>query len=93
MIQLNVPIGRYLKGEETAEFVAAQLRRDRGQHRDRRHRVQQVPRGRPIPGTEPGALDLKYGWNSNELFDGGRILSHITCEGSSSKFCIPRSMR
>lgn len=33
-------------------------------------------------------MDLKYGWNSNEFFDGGRILSHITCEGPSSKICI-----
>jgi peptide/nickel transport system substrate-binding protein len=89
VIELNVPIGRYLKGEETVEFVASQLSdvgvnteiiaTDFNTYRDA---------GR-IPGTEEGAMDLKYGWNSNEFFDGGRILSHITCEGPSSKICIP----
>jgi peptide/nickel transport system substrate-binding protein len=88
-LELNVPIGRYLKGEETVEFLAAQLdevgvkteviRTDFNQYRED---------GR-IPGTEPGAMDLKYGWNSNEFADGSRILSHITCEGPSSKICIP----
>ena len=43
-----------------------------------------------IPGTEPGAFDLKYGWNSNEWFDASRIVAHITCDGTSSKFCNPR---
>jgi peptide/nickel transport system substrate-binding protein len=88
-LELNVPIGRYLKGEESVEFVAAQLAdigvnteiiaTDFNTYRD-------VGR---IPGTEEGAMDLKYGWNSNEFFDGGRILSHITCDGPSSKICIP----
>jgi peptide/nickel transport system substrate-binding protein len=88
VIELNVPIGRYLKGEETVEFVAAQLAdigvnteiisTDFNTYRDA---------GR-IPGTEEGAMDLKYGWNSNEFLDGGRILSHVTCDGASSKICI-----
>ena len=36
-------------------------------------------------------MDLKYGWNSNEWFDGSRIVAHITCKGTSSKYCNPRS--
>ena len=44
--------------------------------------------GRIAPG-EDGALDLKYGWNSNEWFDPARIASHVTCEGRSSKYCDP----
>jgi peptide/nickel transport system substrate-binding protein len=88
-IELNVPIGRYLKGEETAEYVAAQLQEvginvvisatEFNTYREE---------GR-IPGDQPGAMDLKYGWNSNEFGDGSRILSHITCGGSSSKICDP----
>jgi peptide/nickel transport system substrate-binding protein len=89
VIQLNVPIGRYLKGEETAEFVAAQLG-EIGINIEivatEFNEYREVAR---IPGTEEGAMDLKYGWNSNEFLDGGRILSHVTCEGSSSKICIP----
>lgn len=89
-IDMNVPIGRYSKGEETAEFVAAQLakinirvnvvRMDFNKFRD-------VGR---IKGTAPGAMDLKYAWNSNEFFDGSRIIAHITCDGSSSKICNPQ---
>lgn len=88
-IELNVPIGRYLYGEETAQLVAQQLG-DVGidteivlwewnEYRDA---------GR-VKGTEEGAFDLKYGWNSNEWFDASRIASHLTCEGGSSKFCDP----
>lgn len=88
-IQLHVPIGRYSKGEETAQFVAGQLTsvgintevvtHDWSTYRDM---------GR-VKGTEPGAFDLKYGWNSNEWFDAGRIQAHVTCDGSSSKYCDP----
>ena len=86
-ITMNVPIGRYLYGEETAQIVASQLEEigltvpivewEWNEYRDA---------GR-IPGTEADALDLKYGWNSNEWFDGARTRSHVTCEGSSSKIC------
>lgn len=88
-IELHVPIGRYSKGEETAQFIAGQLTavgintevitHDWNTYRDL---------GR-VKGTEPGAFDLKYGWNSNEWFDAGRIQSHVTCDGSSSKYCDP----
>jgi len=89
VIELNVPIGRYLKGEETVEFVAAQLE-EIGVNveivQTEFATYQELGR---IPGTEEGAMDLKYGWNSNEFGDGSRILSHITCDGKSSKICIP----
>ncbi len=89
-LALHAPIGRYLKGEETSEYVAAQLGEvgirtqvelmEWNAYRDA---------GR-IAGTRPGAFDLKYGWNSNEWFDASRIVSHITCDGTSSKMCNPR---
>ena len=40
-----------------------------------------------IRGGEPGAYDLRFGWNSNEWFDGARIRSHVTCNGTFSKLC------
>ena len=43
--------------------------------------------GSRIKGDQPGAYDLRYGWNSNEWFDGARTRSHVTCDGSSSKIC------
>ena len=89
VIELNVPIGRYLKGEETAEFVAAQLGEVGVNIEIVATEFNTYREAGRIPGTEEGAMDLKYGWNSNEFFDGGRILSHITCEGPSSKICIP----
>jgi peptide/nickel transport system substrate-binding protein len=88
-ITLNVPIGRYLKGEETAEYVAAQLGEVGVKININPIEFSTFREEARIPGTEPGAMDLKYGWNSNEFGDGSRILSHITCEGSSSKICIP----
>jgi peptide/nickel transport system substrate-binding protein len=88
-LELFVPIGRYLKLEEAALVVADQLA-DIGITAN----INQVEfntfreDGR-IPGTEPGAYDLKMAWNSNEWFDASRIVSHITCEGTSSKYCDP----
>ncbi len=89
VIELNVPIGRYLKGEESVEFVAAQLQEIGVNVEIVSTEFNTYREAGRIPGTEEGAMDLKYGWNSNEFLDGGRILSHITCEGPSSKICIP----
>jgi peptide/nickel transport system substrate-binding protein len=89
-LTLHAPIGRYLKAEETVEYVGAQLDQvgvrtkvdlmEWNAYRDA---------GR-IAGDRPGAFDLKYGWNSNEWFDASRIVAHITCRGTSSKLCNPR---
>lgn len=86
-VTMNVPIGRYLFGEETARFVAQQLE-DIGLTVDIVEWEWNEYRsaGRVKPG-EDGALDLKYGWNSNEWFDSARVASHVTCGGSSSKIC------
>jgi peptide/nickel transport system substrate-binding protein len=88
-IVLNVPVGRYLKGEETAEYVAAQLGEVGVNVTINPIEFNTFREEARIPGDEPGAMDLKYGWNSNEFGDGSRILSHITCGGSSSKICDP----
>ena len=86
-VTLNIPIGRYLRAEESGRLIAQQLR-DIGLDVVLRlwEWTEYRSAGR-IPGTEPGALDLKYGWNSNEWFDGARTRSHVTCEGRSSKIC------
>ncbi|HRD99908.1 MAG TPA: ABC transporter substrate-binding protein [Ilumatobacteraceae bacterium] len=88
-ITLNVPIGRYLKGEETAEFVAAQLEEIGVKIKVNAIEFATFREEGRIPGDEPGAMDLKYAWNSNEFGDGSRIIAHIICGGSSSKICIP----
>lgn len=86
-VTMNVPNGRYLRAEETAQLVAQQLE-DIGLDVELREWEWNEYRsaGR-IPGTEDGALDLKYGWNSNEWFDSARVASHVTCDGRSSKIC------
>ena len=84
---LHAPIGRYLKGEETSEFVAAQLKEVGVRVKVQLHEWNAYRKLGRIAGKEAGAFDLKYGWNSNEWFDASRIVSHITCDGTSSKLC------
>ncbi|MBM2803000.1 MAG: transporter substrate-binding protein [Deltaproteobacteria bacterium] len=86
-IVLHAPIGRYLKGEETSEFVAAQLKEVGIKAKIQLHEWNAYRKLGRIPGKETNAFDLKYGWNSNEWFDASRIVSHITCDGTSSKLC------
>lgn len=89
-VTLHAPIGRYLKGEETVEYVAAQLGEVGIKTKVQLHEWNQYRDLGRIKGTQPNAFDLKYGWNSNEWFDGSRIEAHVTCKGSSSKICNPR---
>jgi peptide/nickel transport system substrate-binding protein len=86
-VVLHAPIGRYLKGEETSEFVSAQLKDIGIRVKVQLHEWNAYRKLGRIPGNEAGAFDLKYGWNSNEWFDASRIVSHITCDGTSSKLC------
>ena len=86
-VTLNIPIGRYPRAEESGRLIAQQLR-DIGLDVALRLWEWNEYRGAGrVPGTEPDALDLKYGWNSNEWFDAARVASHVTCGGRSSKIC------
>ena len=86
-VTLNVPIGRYLYGEETVQLVAQQLGDIGLDVEVREWEWNEYREAGRIPGTEEGAFDLKYGWNSNEWFDPARVASHVTCDGGSSKIC------
>ncbi len=86
-IDIYAPIGRYLRGVETAQFVAQSLNDIGLDARVQLAEWNTFRSGSRIKGTEPGAYDLRYGWNSNEWFDGARTRSHVTCDGSSSKLC------
>jgi peptide/nickel transport system substrate-binding protein len=88
-VTLNVPIGRYLYGEETAQYVAQQLGDIGLDVEIVSWEWNEYRSAGRVPGTENGAFDLKYGWNSNEWFDAARVRSHVTCGGGSSKICIP----
>ncbi|MGQ0569183.1 MAG: ABC transporter substrate-binding protein [Armatimonadota bacterium] len=89
-ITLHTPIGRYLKGEETSEYVAQQLGEVGIRTRVQLHEWNAYRTLGRIPGDRPSAFDLKYGWNSNEWFDASRIDAHIVCGGASSKICDRR---
>ena len=89
-VNLNVPIGRYSKGEESSEFIAAQLAKINIKVNVVRIDFNTFREVSRIKGTAAGAMDLKYSWNSNEFFDGSRIIAHITCDGTSSKYCNPQ---
>ncbi|WP_431911828.1 ABC transporter substrate-binding protein [Micromonospora carbonacea] len=86
-IELHVPIGRYSKGEESADFVSSALGAIGIRAKVVKHDWNDYRTLGRVKGTEAGAFDLKYGWNSNEWFDAARIKSHITCAGASSKYC------
>ena len=86
-IELYAPIGRYLRGVETTQYVATALN-DVGF--DAEVRLAEWTRfraGSRIKGDQPGAYDARYGWNSNEWFDGARTRNFLVCGGSSSKLC------
>ena len=89
-LDLNVPIGRYSKGEESSDFIAAQLAKINIKVNVVRIDFNTFRVQSRIKGTATGAMDLKYSWNSNEFFDGSRIIAHITCDGTSSKYCNPQ---
>lgn len=86
-VTLNIPIGRYLRAEESGRIIAQQLRDIGLDVVLRLWEWNEYRSAGRIPGKEEGALDLKYGWNSNEWFDGARTASHVTCDGRSSKIC------
>ena len=86
-IDIYAPIGRYLRGVETAQVVAENLNDVGFDARVQLAEWTTFRAGSRIKGDQPGAYDLRYGWNSNEWFDGARTRSHVTCDGSSSKLC------
>jgi len=88
-LTLNAPIGRFPKGEETAEYLAAQLGAVGVTTKVNLMEWNAYREAGRIPGDQPNAFDLKFDWNTNEWFDGSRIVAHITCKGTSSKICDP----
>ena len=86
-VDIYAPIGRYLRGVETAAEVAEKLNAVYFEARIQLAEWTTFRAGSRIKGDQPGAYDLRYGWNSNEWFDGARIIGHVTCGGSSSKLC------
>jgi len=89
-ITLNAPIGRYLRAEESAEYIAQAFNDVGVDTTVRLWEWNEFRSAGRIPGDEPEAFDLRYAWNSNEWFDAARITSHVTCGGSSSKICDER---
>lgn len=89
-VTLYAPFHRYLRGIETARAVASALTDIGLDARVELAEWTTFRAGSRIKGDQPGAYDLRYGWNSNEWFDGARTRSHVTCpdrRGTSSKLC------
>lgn len=89
-VTLYAPFHRYLRGVETARAVADSLTKIGLDARVELAEWTTFRAGSRIKGDQPGAYDLRYGWNSNEWFDGARTRSHVTCpdrRGTSSKLC------
>ncbi|MEO5841700.1 MAG: ABC transporter substrate-binding protein [Acidimicrobiales bacterium] len=86
-LTLNTPRERYLKGEETSAVVAEMLKKVNITATVNLIEFTKFQTDGRIAGDKPGAFDLKYAWNSNEWFDASRLVAHITCKGTSSKYC------
>jgi len=71
-LTINVPIGRYLKAEETAEFIASSLAKININAEVKRLDFDTFRSVGRIKGTAAGAMDIKLAWNSNEFADGSR---------------------
>lgn len=88
-MELHLPIGRFLKGEEVAEFVTAQLGEVGVTVKIVLSEFSVFRELARIPGPDPESIDSRYAWNSNEWFDAARMSGFFTCDGSSSKICDP----
>ena len=88
-VTINTPRERYLKGEETSAAVAEMLKKVNINATVNLIEFTKFQTDGRIAGDKPGAFDLKYAWNSNEWFDASRLVAHITCKGTSSKYCNP----
>jgi peptide/nickel transport system substrate-binding protein len=86
-VTINTPRERYLKGEETSAAVAEMLKKVNINATVNLIEFTKFQTDGRIAGDKPGAFDLKYAWNSNEWFDASRLVAHITCKGTSSKYC------
>jgi peptide/nickel transport system substrate-binding protein len=86
-VTINTPRERYLKGEETSAAVAQMLKAVNITATVNLVEFTKFQTDGRIAGDKPGAFDLKYAWNSNEWFDASRLVAHITCKGTSSKYC------
>ena len=86
-VTINTPRERYLKGEETSAAVAQMLKAVNITATVNLIEFTKFQTDGRIAGDKPGAFDLKYAWNSNEWFDASRLVAHITCKGTSSKYC------
>jgi peptide/nickel transport system substrate-binding protein len=86
-LTLNTPRERYLKGEETSAAVAQMLKAVNITVTVNLVEFTKFQTDARVAGDKPGAYDLKYAWNSNEWFDASRLVAHITCKGTSSKYC------
>ena len=65
-VDIYAPIGRYLRGVETAQVVAQNLNDVGFDARVQLAEWTTFRAGSRIKGDQPGAYDLRYGWNSNE---------------------------
>jgi peptide/nickel transport system substrate-binding protein len=86
-VTINTPRERYLKGEETSAAIAEMLKKVNINATVNLIEFTKFQTDGRIAGDKPGAFDLKYAWNSNEWFDASRLVAHITCKGTSSKYC------
>ncbi len=86
-LEIYAPIGRYLRGVETTQAVATMLNAVGFDTEVRLAEWTRFRAGSRIKGDQPGAYDARYGWNSNEWFDGARTRNFLVCGGSSSKLC------
>lgn len=86
-VTLHAPVERYLKGIESAQYVADALREVGIDVTLREWEWNQFREAGRIQEGEEGAMDMQYEWHDNSWFDAARSIGHVTCDDSSSKIC------
>ena len=84
-LTIHVGVGRYLRSEESAEYIAQALT-DIGLPTDvQLWEWNEFRSASRVKAPEPEAMDMAYKWNSNEWFDAARMTSFATIGGKSNK--------
>jgi peptide/nickel transport system substrate-binding protein len=88
-LTIHVGVGRYLRSEESAEYIAQALTEIGLPTTVKLWEWNEFRSASRVKAPEPEAMDMAYKWNSNEWFDAARMTSFATIGGKSNKLWDP----
>ena len=84
-LKIHVGVGRYLRSEESAEYIAQALTEIGLPTTVQLWEWNEFRSASRVKAPDPEAMDMAYKWNSNEWFDAARMTSFATIGGKSNK--------